>query len=70
MALSTPAWLEIPPANALCKVQELLLQAMVMMIEDAEIYNPLSAVNEMLGDFVGALVDKQHYGSALGRDLG
>jgi len=71
MALSIPAWLEIPPANALCKVQELLLRAMVMTTsEDAKIYNSLSAVNDMLGDFVGALVDQQHYGSVLGRDLG
>jgi len=71
MALSIPDWLEIPPAKELSKAQQYLLQAMVMATsEDAKIYDSLSAVNDMLGDFVGTLVDKQQYGVALGRDLG
>jgi len=71
MMLSIPAWLEIPPAQALSKAQQFLLQAMATTTsEDAKIYESLSAVNDMLGDFVGTLVDKQKYGVALGRDLG
>ena len=72
MALSIPAWLEVPPALALCKVQELVLKAMVVAttFEDAPTLESLRAVNDLLGDFVSSLVDKDQYEISLGRDFG
>jgi len=71
MALSIPAWLEIPPALALSKAQQFLLQAMVTTkSEDAKIYKSLTTVHDMLDDWVATLVDKNQYGVSIGRDLG
>jgi len=72
MALSIPAWLEIPPAQALCKVRGLVLEAMVVAktCEDAQTLESLGAVSDLLGDFVSTLVDRDKYETALGRHLG
>jgi len=67
MLLHVPYWLEVPPADVLCSAQGVLLQGMVNAVDDnAEIYASLSAVNDMLGDFVGTIVDRQQYGIVLG----
>jgi len=70
MPLCVPYWLEVPPADVLCSVQEVLLQGMVNAVDDAEIYASLSAVNDMLGDFVGTILDRQQYGIVLGSIFG
>ena len=70
MTLCVPSWLEVPPADVLRSVQQVLLQGMAKTVDDAEIYASLSAVNDMLGDFVGTLLDKQQYGIALGSIFG
>ena len=71
MLLHVPYWLEVPPADVLCSAQGVLLQGMVNAVDDnAEIYASLSAVNDMLGDFVGTIVDRQQYGIVLGSIFG
>ena len=54
----------------MCLVQQVLLQGMARAADDAEVFASLNAVNGMLGDFVGTLLERQQYGTALGGIFG